>query len=203
MTTFSNVFVALSEKEWKSFVITESAILLSSKDYKNATEMLEGIEKKRMISLTKNKEIDLDTVEKLTYLEDGDTLAIHHEGKCLSLEFSDAQKVTEVAQIIAQMRQFTRTQGTQTPFSAMQPALIGLGVTGVLTWLIYTMATDIETGGSVDTSGRRSLYKKIFAWFAETLGTTGTLALGGLIGALCLYFMYNAYKNPSNEYVYS
>jgi hypothetical protein len=203
MTTFSNVFVSLSEKEWKSFLITENAILLSSKDYKNATEMLEGIEKKSMISLTKNKEIALNTLEKLTHLEDSDTLTIHHEGKSLSLEFDDAAKVTEIAQVIAQMRQFTRNQGTQTPFSAMQPALIGLGVTGGLTWLIYTMASDIEAGGVIDTSGRRSLYKKIFAWFAETLGTMGTLALGGFIGALCLYLMYRAYQNPSNEYVYS
>jgi hypothetical protein len=203
MNISKNPIFYLDEKEWKSFLITENAILLSSKKYTDATEMIEAADKKSMLSLTKTKEIELNTLEKLTHLDNSDSLTIHHGGKSLSLDFGDAQNVKNVAATLSEIRNFNVSQGSQTTFSAMTPSLIGLGVTAVLTWLIHSMAAEIAMGQDVDVSGRKSLYKRIFAWLAETLGTTGTLAVGGLIALTCLYFMYQAYKNPSDEYVYS
>jgi hypothetical protein len=203
MNISKNPIFYLDEKEWKSFLITENAILLSSKKYTDAAEMIEAGDKKSMLSLTKTKEIALDTLEKISHLDNSSSLTLTHGGKTLSLDFGDAEKVKEVAAVLSDMRQFTVSQGSQTTFSAMTPSLIGLGVTVGLTWLIHSMAADIASGQEVDVSGRKSLYKRIFAWLAETLGTTGTLAVGGLIALACLYFMYQAYKNPSDEYVYS
>jgi hypothetical protein len=203
MNISKNPIFYLDEKEWKSFLITENAILMSSKKYTDAAEMIEAGDKKSMLSLTKTKEIALDTLEKVSHLDNSSSLTLTHGGKTLSLDFGDAEKVKEVAAVLSDMRQFTVSQGSQTIFSAMTPSLIGLGVTVGLTWLIHSMAADIASGQEVDVSGRKSLYKRIFAWLAETLGTTGTLAVGGLIAFACLYFMYQAYKNPSDEYVYS
>jgi hypothetical protein len=203
MNISKNPIFYLDEKEWKSFLITENAILMSSKKYTDAAEMIEAGDKKSMLSLTKTKEIALDTLEKVSHLDNSSSLTLTHGGKTLSLDFGDAEKVKEVAAVLSDMRQFTVSQGSQTTFSAMTPSLIGLGVTVGLTWLIHSMAADIASGQEVDVSGRKSLYKRIFAWLAETLGTTGTLAVGGLIAFACLYFMYQAYKNPSDEYVYS
>jgi hypothetical protein len=203
MNTFTNTVYTLDEKEWKSFLITENAILLSSKKYTDAAEMIEAADKKSMLSLTKTKEIALDTLEKLTHLDNSDSLTLHHGGKSLSLNFGDAEKVKEVATVLSDMRKFTVSQGRQTTLSAMSPSLVCLGFTVGLTWLIHSMATEIAMGQEINVSGRKSLYKTIFAWAAETLGATGTLAVGGLVALLCLYFMYQAYKNPSDEYVYS
>jgi hypothetical protein len=203
MNISKNPIFYLDEKEWKSFLITEDAILLSSKKYTDAAEMIEAADKKSMLSLTKTKEIALNTLEKVSHLDNSDSLTLTHGGKTLSLDFGDAEKVKEVATVLSDMRKFTVSQGSQTTFSAMTPSLIGLGVTAVLTWLIHSMATEIAMGQEVDVSGRKSLYKRIFAWVAETLGATGTLAVGALVCLLCLYFMYKAYKNPSDEYVYS
>jgi hypothetical protein len=203
MNTSTNTVYALDEKKWKTFLITENSILLSSKKYTDATEMIEAAEKKSMLSLTKTKDIALNTVEKITHLDNSDSLTIHHGGKSLSLDFGDAQIVKEVAKTLSDMRQFTVSQGTQTTLSAMSPSLVCLGFTVGLTWLIHSMATEIAMGQEINVSGRKTLYKTIFAWAAETLGTTGTLAVGGLVALLCFYFMYQAYKNPSDEYVYS
>lgn len=203
MNISKNPIFYLDEKEWKSFLITENAILLSSKKYTDAAEMIEAGDKKSMLSLTKTKEIALNTLEKVSHLDNSNSLTLTHGGKTLSLDFGDAEKVKEVAAVLSDMRKFTVSQGSQTTLSAMTPSLIGLGVTAVLTWLIHSMATEIAMGQEVDVSGRKSLYKRIFAWVAETLGATGTLAVGALVCLLCLYFMYQAYKNPSDEYVYS
>jgi hypothetical protein len=203
MNTSTNTVYALDEKKWKTFLITENSILLSSKKYTDATEMIEAADKKSMLSLTKTKDIALNTLEKITHLDNSDSLTIHHGGKSLSLDFGDAQIVKDVAKTLSDMRQFTVSQGSQTTLSAMSPSLVCLGFTVGLTWLIHSMATEIAMGQEINVSGRKSLYKTIFAWAAETLGTTGTLAVGGLVALLCLYFMYQAYKNPSDEFVYS
>ena len=203
MNISKNPIFYLDEKEWKSFLITENTIFLSSKKYDNADEMIEAGGKKSMLSLTKTKEISLDTVEKLTHLADSSTLTIHHGGKSLGLDFGDAQRMKDAATTLSDMRQFSVAQGSETTMSALTPSLIGLGFTVGVTWLTYYMATEIASGQDIDVSGRKSLYKRIFAWLAETLGTTGTLVVGSLAALACLYFMYNAYKNPSAEFVYS
>ena len=156
-----------------------------------------------MISLTKTKFLPFNTIEKVSHLENGDVLTIHHEGKKVDLTFSDATVAQNVANEIANTRSFTCTQGSQSTLSALTPSIVGLGVTILLTFLINGMANDMAQGISVDTSGRRAFVKQILAWVAEVLGSTGTLAVGALLAGLCFYFMYKAYKNPANEFVYS
>jgi hypothetical protein len=64
---------------------------------------------------------------------------------------------------------------------SLKGPLIGLVVAPILTWLTYSMAVSIQAGEEIKISGRRSAYKRLFAWLAETLGTTGSLVAGGLL----------------------
>ena len=111
--------------------------------------------------------------------------------------------VVEIANEIAEIRQLSLEQGKQTILKAITPSLIILCIIVAFTFLIKGMADDIAMGIPVDTSGRKAFFKWIMAWLAETLGATGTLIVGSILAILCLYRMYNSYKNPSNELVYS
>ena len=50
---------------------------------------------------------------------------------------------------------------------------------------------------------RKSLYKKLFAWLGESLGTQGTIAAGVVIGLVCVYFIYKNLQARPVEVVYS
>ena len=203
MDTLKHSFIWLNDEHWKSFLMDENGIQLSSKKHADSADMTSSLEKKSLISLTKTKFLPFNTIEKVSYLENGDILTIHHEGKKVDLTFSDATVAQEVATEIAQIRQLSLAQGSQSTMSALTPSLVGLAMTILFTFLINGMADDMAQGIPVDTSGRRAFIKQIMAWLAEALGSTGTLAVGTLLAGLCLYFMYKAYKNPANEFVYS
>jgi hypothetical protein len=203
METLKHSFIWLNDEQWKSFLMDENGIQLSSKKHADSADMTSSIEKKSLISLTKTKFLPFNTIEKVSHLENGDVLTIHQEGKKVNLTFSDATVAQDVANEIADTRSFTCTQGSQSTVSALTPSLVGLAMTILFTFLINDMANDMAQGIPVDTSGRRAFVKQIMAWVAEALGSTGTLAVGTLLVGLCLYFMYKAYKNPANEFVYS
>ena len=44
----------------------------------------------------------------------------------------------------------------------------------------------MESGEEVNVTGRRSLYKQLFAWIAGMLGVNGTLGLGAVLLILIL-----------------
>lgn len=66
---------------------------------------------------------------------------------------------------------------------SLKGPIIGLVVAPLATWLAYGTALQIQSGTYKEPTGRRILYKKIFAGIAETLGPTGTLVVGGLLCA--------------------
>ena len=203
METQKNMFLTLDDEKWKSFLLDNTNIQLSSKKYKDAAEMLNAAENKSMLSLTKTKAIALSGIEKLTYLENADTLTIHYMGEKTALDFGNTETVKNVAAAIAQIRNLSLTQGSQSTWSAIAPPLLGLGVTAVFTFLINGIANEIAAGKTVNTSGRRAWLKSILTWLAELLGPIGSLAVGALLAGLFLYLIYKAYKNPSNQFVYS
>ncbi|HEX7899895.1 MAG TPA: hypothetical protein VF950_19150 [Planctomycetota bacterium] len=66
---------------------------------------------------------------------------------------------------------------------SLKGPIIGLIAAPLLTWATYSTAIDIQNGVQHEYTGRRAGTKKLFAFFAESLGPTGVLVVGG---AICL-----------------
>ncbi|WP_028891619.1 hypothetical protein [Tenacibaculum sp. 47A_GOM-205m] len=78
----------------------------------------------------------------------------------------------------------------------IKPSLFGTALFGGITWVLYTTALSIQNGQHLDTSGRRSLIKKIIVGIADFLGPTGSLIVGGLLTLLFVYTFINTIRKP-------
>ena len=108
-------------------------------------------------------------------------------GKTLKFAIGD-NKAGEIARAVlaGAGRPFREEKQDITAVEAVMPPLI-LGVLIGFFWtLLYLTAGQLESGEDVKTTGRRSLYKQLFAWIAGMLGVNGTLGLGAVLLALIL-----------------
>ncbi|RKF05130.1 hypothetical protein C8N26_0531 [Tenacibaculum lutimaris] len=78
----------------------------------------------------------------------------------------------------------------------IKPSLFGTALFGGITWVLYTTALSIQNGQHLDTSGRRSLIRKIIVGIADFLGPTGSLIVGGLLTLLFVYTFINTIRKP-------
>lgn len=78
----------------------------------------------------------------------------------------------------------------------IKPSLFGTALFGGITWVLYTTALSIQNGEHLDTSGRRSLIRKIIVGIADFLGPTGSLIVGGLLTLLFVYTFINTIRKP-------
>ena len=112
--------------------------------------------------------------------------------KKLSFSIGD-NKAGEIARAVVARTGRSFREGKQdiTAFEAVLPPLI-LGVLLGFFWtLLYLAAGDLESGKELNTTGRRGLWKALFAWIAEMLGVNGTLILGAVLLLLILGWATN------------
>ena len=202
----NQVFKLNNEKNWKSLLLTSDSILLTNKSYSTPEEFLEKFNEKGF--LKQRQEISLFDVKEIRHPEKGGVTArINYNQKNkstnLDLTFASEYEQQEFVNFISKSNKLIATTNQVSVMKAIGPSLIGLAITVFFTFITYIDAEVYEAGGSVDTSGRRSLYKKLFAWLGETLGTQGTLLAGGAISLLCLYFIYRNLQSRPMEVVYS
>jgi hypothetical protein len=206
-TTIMNQFFKLrNEKTWKTLLLTENEIMIVNKSYDSPEEFLEKFNEKGL--LKERLEISVLDVSKIVYSEiavNAVTITYPKKDKEteLKLVFDNVVEQEQFVQAVAKPRGMAGTTQQVSVMKAIGSPLIGLGVTALLAFITYQDAEIIEAGGEVDTSGRRSLYKKLFAWLGETLGTQGTIIAGAAIGLLCIYFIYKNLKARPVEVVYS
>ena len=198
----SQLFKLRNEKNWKSLLLTDDSLLLVNKSYSSPEEFQEkGLLKQRL-------ELSVQDVIKITHPEKQSNTAtvtynVKHNSKVLPLVFENETEQEKFVQTVVAKRKFTGTASQVSVLKAIGSPLIGLAVTAFLTFVIHLDAEIIENGGEVNTSGRRSLYKKLFAWLGGQLGTQGTLIAGGIIALICLYFIYKNLQSRPNEIVYA
>lgn len=202
----TQLFKLLNPNTWKTLLLTDDSILIANKSYKNSEEFLEKFQEKGL--LKQRLELSYLDVTKLTHSEKESNSAIINytakfSGKPLLLVFENAAEREKFVQTLAGKRKFTGTASQVSILKAIGAPLIGLAVTAFVTFAVFTDAQIIENGGTVNTSGRKSLYKKLFAWLGEQLGVQGTLIAGGIIALICLYFVYKNLQSRPNEIVYS
>lgn len=202
----NQLFKLHNDKGWKTLLVTDNSLMFVNKSYDSADEFLEKFNEK---GLFKDRlELSVLDVTKIVHAEkNANTATITYTNKDKSKElpliFADILEMEKFVEGITKQRKMMASTNQVSVLKAIGPSLIGLVVTAFLTWVVYMDAEIIESGGEVDTSGRRSLYKKLFAWLGEQLGTQGTLIAGGAIGLICLYFIYKNLQSRPNEVVYS
>ncbi|MGF2414071.1 hypothetical protein [Ferruginibacter sp.] len=199
------LFKLQNEKTWKTLLLTGNNIMLVNKSYNSPEEFLEKFSEKGL--LKERLEISVLDISKIVHPE--------KEAKTVTITYPKKDKVTELPLVfeteaeqeqfiiaVSKPRKMTATSQQVSLLKAISSPLIGLGITALLSFIVYEDAQIIEMGGEVNTSGRKSLYKKLFAWLAETLGTQGTLAVGIGIGLVCAYFIYKNLQLRPVEIVY-
>ncbi|MDY7394668.1 hypothetical protein UMM65_05400 [Aureibaculum sp. 2210JD6-5] len=83
-------------------------------------------------------------------------------------------------------------------YKQLYPYFLGLGTTGLFSYLIYVAAKAIENGNPIHGTGKLGLFKNLLNFFAGLLGTLGTIVFGSLISAILIYFIFKKVINPKN-----
>ena len=200
------LFKLQNEKTWKTLLLTGNNIMLVNKSYNSPEEFLEKFSEKGL--LKERLEISVLDISKIVHPEkEGKTVTITYPKKDkdteLALVFETVAEQEQFVNAVSKPRNMTASSQQVSVLKAIGSPLIGLGVTALFAFIVYEDAQIIEAGGEVNTSGRKSLYKKLFAWLAETLGTQGTIAAGAVIGLVCIYFIYKNLQSRPVEVVYS
>lgn len=202
----NQLFKLSNPNAWKSLLLTEDSILIANKSYHDEAAFLENFHEKGL--LKQRLELSYLDITKLTHTEKESNSAVMSynlkiSGKPLLLVFENATERDKFVQTVVAKRKFTGTVSQVSILKAIGSPFIGLAVTAFVTFAVYTDAQIVENGGVVNTSGRKALYKKLFAWLGEQLGTQGALIAGSIVALICLFFVYKNLKARPNEIVYS
>lgn len=201
----SQLFKLRNEKTWKTLLLNEHDIMIVSKSYSSPEEFIEKFHEKGL--LKERLEISILDIRKIVHPQESNTVTITYPKKDkeaeLKLDFDSIAEQEQFVKAVTAPRKFTATTQQVSFFKAIGSPLAGLAITALFTFITYEDAVILEEGGEVNTSGRRSLYKQLFAWLAETLGTQGTIIAGAAVGLLCVYFIYKNLRSRPVEVVYS
>lgn len=200
------LFKLQNEKTWKTLLLTGNNLMLVNKSYDSTEEFLEKFSEKGF--LKERLEILIPGITKMVHPEkESNTVTItypkNNKTSELPLVFESAAELEQFAKAISKQRNMTAAPQQVSVLKAIGSPLLGLGLNALFAFIVYEDAQVIEAGGEIDTSGRRSLYKKLFAWLAESLGTQGTIIAAVVIGLLCAWFIYKNLQARPVEVVYS
>lgn len=201
-----NLVIRLDEKNWKSLMVAQGYVNLSSKGHDSPGTFFGSLEKKGLLESLKR--IPIPRITQISLLEGDDT--VHFEwfdekGKAqkLSAEFDSGQDAERLVDHLAAARGMSRKERSAGLWKSIGNGVIGLLVSLALTAITYIAAKEIEAGGDMHVSGRRAWVKVIIWGIAETLGPTGSLILGLLISAAFGWFVWSRLKKPPTEVVWS
>lgn len=206
LTLMNTVFALVNDDSWKSVLVENDRILLINKSYSQAEEFIKGYEDESLNRLLKKKkEILFLSISSISHPEKSKDLTITTSDSSTKLEFDNETDMHTVATFIAKHRNLKSNVETMSTFNAIKGPGLALPITVVLGYFMYEEAKIFEAGGEVNTSGggRRVFYKKLFAFLAEKLGSTGTLIVVGAVALFCIYLIYKRFQKPPNVVVYS
>ena len=198
----NEVFALKNEKSWQSAIIHDNQILLLNKTYKTQEEFLAKFHDKSFFRSTKT--INSSSIHQLTHLENNpEELTINYDTKKTEkLKFESNTQLQTFCNIIVTTNNFKGTVQSLSIFKTIQSSLIGIAISAVVGWLLYTEAAILEAGGTIEITGRKRLFKEILAKGAEILGTTGSLIAASAAIIFFGFLLYKKSKTPPNEVVY-
>lgn len=200
-----NQVVKLENTSWKSVMIAEEHVYLSSSKEKSAEGFEKTIEKSGM--LTKTEAIPFASISSVKFNEATDTASLLYTNakgkeKDLTLQIGDDEVSNEFGEFLGSHLQFGRIE---TQESQLKPLLLnGLYLIIAVGATIFLGTMDGADEIDSDTGSRKSQRNKaIFKFLYETLGPTGIIIVGSLISLFLGYRLYNRYKNPAKEVIFT
>ena len=152
------------------------------------------------------KIIPLDTIDSLTYYEEGGYFHIEYKKnnkiKREPIALANPALRGQYLGAIAQAAKLNKTEIKQSKNSIL--IVNGLSVLAVafFIWVLWGIAKDAENGEESYLGVTKKGLKKIFASIAEALGSNGVLILGGVIIAFLLFRIYKKLSHPSKGIKY-
>lgn len=204
--SMSQIYALQNDKSWKTAYVDDTIIRLVNERYKTTEEFNEKYEAKGF--LKSRLEISILDITAVAHKEsDASSVTITYSGKKEDMqqafEFAGSDERDEFIRTVIKPRNLQLQSGKMPWHKAIGPSVLGLFLVIVFGAITYFDAKALEAGEEVDVSGRRSLYKRLFAWLAELLGTTGSIAVFGGLALVCCYFIYKNIKTPPNMVIYS
>ncbi len=200
-----NLVIRLDDNKWKSLMVAQGHINLSSKKHDSPISFLDALANKGL--LESQKRIPIAAIGQVSLLNGDDTVRFEWlEGKGgsgkIALECSSEEDALRLAEHVAGVRGLRPTERAAGRWRAIGNGVIGLLVSLALTAITFGAAKEIEAGGEIHVSGRRAWLKVVIWGIAEALGPVGSLVLGLLVSALFALFVWKRLKRPPTERVW-
>lgn len=199
-----NTFL-LRGKKYKSVLLYEENLLLSSKPHKTYDTFPKNKKEKGLIESLEI--VRLDSVTQLYFNEKSLELVLLYtnkkeKSKKLVLEFEKDSARVKLVNGISAIKNFSKSTSVENKF---KPLFFGLGYVSIacgITWTLFTMAQDIEKGIPFVASGRRAAMRELLHELAGALGVYGVLFMGGIALVALLNRIISRFLKPANDIVY-
>ncbi|MEW4569802.1 hypothetical protein AB1L88_18210 [Tautonia sp. JC769] len=171
-----------------SLVSLSGNMFTLKKKLKEVIERLEAGDDPSQLKAGSVATIDAASIARARVSPGNDSLTLHggpDGSKTLSFPTADGN-ASEILQAILGRagRSFQSTREDIGVFEAIIPPAIVGGLGGLFWMGTYDAATRLASGEAVEATGRRQGMKRLLIGVADTLGTTGTIAVG--VGLLAL-----------------
>lgn len=180
-------------------VLTDEGIIISNPSENEHPGISQEIEKGNLDAIKKPSVIPFNKIKKIkANRKDADIKVNYHKKETKNLLFNDMKTRDEVFTQIKNHLGDKATLSTKeySPVRASFQPIITLIICGALTFAGYMGAKGLAAGGTAVIKGRRIFIKKIFYWLMETLGPTGFIIVGSLIGIGIIYWLVKRVQDP-------
>lgn len=204
----TNVF-RLTAKNQQSVMIADETVYVSSKRYSDFDKFYASVQAaKGLLSFESITSFPVNDVSKVALPMGSSDVTIHYysskknKNTSIYLPFDRKEDAEIFARSIADAKGFSENITSMKAWDAIQNPLVGIFVTALFGWLLYTDAATLEAGESIEITGRRKGFQQIIAYISEILGTTGTLIVAGLLTAYFVYLIIKKLQIPPKEYIF-
>jgi hypothetical protein len=204
----TNVF-RLTAKNQQSAMIADETVYISSKRYSEFDKFYASVQAaKGLLSFESITSFPVNDVSKVALPMGSSDVTIHYysskknKNTSIYLPFDRKEDAEIFARSIADAKGFSENITSMKAWDAIQNPLVGIFVTALFGWLLYTDAATLEAGETIEITGRRKGFQQIIAYISEILGTTGTLIVAGLLTAYFVYLIIKKLQIPPKEYIF-
>jgi hypothetical protein len=197
--SMTDVVLKVNGKNVESLVLSEKALLFSSKSYQTVDDFHQAWAK--TLTLATRTEIEYDAIKSVTKEDSEETILIKYKGKLgipSECEFSFPSKGDQDAffNFLEHEQYFRRVDERLSPLLAAKPYLIGLIITIGITFLAHYQATSIANGtAEVARRGKARLFNTIIG----LIGDNGVWAIGALVTCYFVYKTWSRFTNPPGQ----
>lgn len=189
-------FSSLSGR-WRSMMITDKALVLSSKPYESFEAMLPSLTGTAV--LEDKEEIWYQSLEEISYLKNGENIVFkrndfRNNPVLTTVLIKDITIINELVEVMTQEATFIKSVEKADTFRVAKIPLFSAIFTSVFTIGCFFLAKIIENG-EITTKGKNFLVL-IFLGVLEVLGTIGVLIVGILLTSFFIYRLVKKIKNP-------